>query len=323
MRVSKRIITSFAALVLAFPVFAEQTGTTAVLWRDQGDVVALNLLDGPGGKTRAPGTDFKFIEESKSGTAPKFIVEDENGARWKVKLGPEAKPETASARLMWAAGYFADEDYYRAQIRVQGMKPLSRGKKYVSDGGLVREARLERADEGKKSREWSWYETRVAGMREFNGLRVMMALINNWDLKADNNSVDDQGDAGQRYLVSDLGASLGRTGSGFTRSKGVMSDYVQTKFVKKVTPDHVDLVMHSRPFFLLYVFSHKYYSARTRMESIARHIPIADARWLGNRLGQLSTEQIGDCFRAAGFSPTEVEGYTRIVMQRIDALKKL
>jgi hypothetical protein len=323
MRVSKRIFTSFVALVLALPVFAQQAGTASVLWRDWGDVAALNLLDGPGGKTRAPGTAFKFIGESKSGTAPKFDVEDENGARWKVKLGPEAKPETAATRLVWAAGYFADEDYYRPQIRVQGMKPLSRGKKYISDDGLVREALLERAGDVKKSRDWSWYETRVAGTREFNGLRVLMALINNWDLKADNNSVYDQGDAGQRYFVTDLGASLGRTGSSFSRSKGVMKDYVETKFVRKVTPDHVDFVMHSRPFFLLYIFRHDYYSLRTRMESVTRRIPIADARWLGNLLGRFSTNQIGDCFRAAGFSPAEVEGYNRVVMQRIDALKKL
>ena len=202
-----------------------------------------------------------------------------------MKLGPEAKPETAATRLVWAAGYFADEDYYRPQIRVQGMKPLSRGKKYVSDGGLVRGARLERQGGGKKLKNWSWYETRVAGTREFNGLRVMMALINNWDLKEVNNAVYDEGGAGQRYVVSDLGASFGRTGNPFSRSKGVMKDYVQTKFVKKVTPDHVDFVMHSRPFFLT-IFNFPNYRFRTRMESVTRHIPIADARWLGNLLGQ-------------------------------------
>jgi len=318
-----RVCTAFVALVLALPVFAQQPGTAAVLWRDRGDLAALNLLDGPGGKTRAPGTDFKFIGELKSGTAPKFEVEDENGAKWKVKLGPETKAETAATRLVWAAGYFTGEDYYRPQIRVQGMKPLSRGQKYVSDGGLVRGARLERQGGGKKLKNWSWYETRFDGTREFNGLRVMMALINNWDLKEINNGVYDEGGADGRYEVSDLGASLGRTGSSFSRSKGVMKDYVQTTFVKKVTPDSVDFVMHSRPFFLLYIFSHDYYDLRTRMESVTRHIPIADARWLGNLLGQLSTAQICDCFRAAGFSPAEVEGYTRVVMQRIDALKKL
>jgi len=329
MRVYKRIFCCIVFLFLALPVSAQQAGqvvqagTTHVLWRDPGDISSRNLIVGAGEKARAPGTNFKFIEESRSGSAPKFDVEDENGAKWKVKLGPEAQAETAATHLLWAVGYFTDEDYYRPQIRVQGMKPLSRGKEYVSDGGLVRGARLKRADDEKNSQDWSWYETPVAGTREFNGLRVMMALINNWDLKADNNSVSDQGDAGQHYFVSDLGASLGRTGSSFSRSKGVMKDYVQTKFVEKVTADHVDFVMHSRPFFLLCFFSHNYYSVRTRMESVTKHIPIADARWLGKLLGQLSTDQIGDCFRAGGFSPAEVEGYSRVVMQRIEALKKL
>ncbi len=322
MRVSKRIFTSFVAFVLALPVFAQQAGTAVELWRDRGDVAALNLLDGPGGKTRAPGTEFKFIEESMNGTAPKFDVEDENGVKWKVKLGPEVKPETAATRLVSAAGYFTDDDYYRPQIRVQGMKRLSRGNQYISEGGLVRGTRLERRGGGKKVKDWSWYQTGIDGTREFNGLRVMMSLINNWDLKEVNNAVYDEGSAGQRYVVSDLGASFGRTGSPFTRSKGVMKDYVQTSFIKKVTPDHVDFVMHSRPFFLT-IFNFPNYRFRTRMESIPRHIPIADARWLGSLLGQLSTAQIGDCFRAGGFSPAEVEGYTRAVMQRIDALKML
>jgi hypothetical protein len=322
MRVYRRIFSSLVVLFLALPAFAQEGGTTGALWRDRGDVATLDLLDGPGGKEHRPGSNFKFIEESKSGTSPKFEVEDENGTKWKVKLGREAKSETAATRLVWAAGYFAEEDYYRPQIRVQGMKRLSRGQKYVSDGGLVREARLERQDGGKKLKNWSWYHNPYVGTREFNGLRVMMALINNWDLKEINNGVYDEGGAEGRYVVSDLGASLGRTGNNFARSRGVMKDYAETKFIKKVTPESVDFVMHSRPFFLT-IINFPNYRFRTRMESVAKHIPIADARWLGNRLGQFSPEQISDCFRAAGFSLAEVEGYTRVVMQRIEALKKL
>jgi hypothetical protein len=321
MRVCSRIFSSLVVLLLALPAFAQQAGTTAALWRDRGDVAALDLLDGPGGKEHQPGTNFKFIEESKSGTAPKFDVEDENGAKWKVKLGPEVKSETAATRLVWAAGYFTDEDYYRPQIRVQGMKQLSRGQKYVSDGGLVREARLERQGVGKKLKNWSWYDNPFVGTREFNGLRVMMALINNWDLKEINNEILDEGGT-LRYEVADLGASLGRTGKPFGRSKGEMKDYAETKFIKKVTPDYVDLVMHSRPFSLTLI-NFPNYRFRTQMEGVTKHIPIADARWLGKRLGQFSPKQISDCFRAAGFSPAEVEGYTRVVMQRIEALKKL
>jgi hypothetical protein len=149
-----------------------------------------------------------------------------------------------------------------------------------------------------------------------------MALINNWDLKENNNDVYEKGGAEGRYVISDLGASLGRTGNSFARSRGVMKDYAETKFIKKVTPEYVDFVMHSRPFFLA-IFSFPYYLSRTRMESVATHIPIADARWVGNRLGEFSPEQIRDCFRAAGFSSAEVEGYARVVMQRIETLKKL
>ncbi|MBP1596562.1 MAG: hypothetical protein H6Q05_1939 [Acidobacteria bacterium] len=322
MRYHKRIFSIFLVLFLALPAFAQQAGTTVALWRDRGDVPAMDLLDGPGGKNRQPGTNFTFIKETIGGTSPKFEVEDENGSKWKVKLGREAKSETAATRLLWAAGYHADEDYYRPQIHVKGMKPLSRGQEYVSDGGIVREARLERQDGGKKLKNWSWYDNPFVGTREFNGLRVMMALINNWDLKENNNDIYDEGGAEGRYVISDLGASLGRTGSSFARSRGVMKDYEETRFVTKVTPEYVDFVMHSRPFFLT-IFYFPYYFHRTRMESVAKHIPIADARWLGNRLGQLSPEQIRDCFRAAGFSPAEVEGYARVVMQRIEALQKL
>jgi hypothetical protein len=321
MRVYSRIFSSLVFLFLALPVFAQQAGTTAALWRDRGDVATLDLLDGPGGKEHQPGTNFKFIEESKGGSSPKFDVEDENGTKWRVKLGHEVKSETAATRLVWAAGYFVDEDYYRPQIHVQGMKRLSRGRKYVSDYGFVREARLERQGVGKKLKNWSWYENPFVGTREFNGLRVMMALINNWDLKEINNGVFDV-NGEPRYEVTDLGASLGRTGNNFGRSRGVMKDYAESKFIKKVKPESVDFVMHSRPFFLT-IINFPNYRFRTRMESVAKHIPIADARWIGNRLGQFSPEQIGDCFRAAGFSSAEVEGYTRVVMQRIEALKKL
>jgi hypothetical protein len=309
------------ALFLAFPSFAQQTGTASALWSDRGDPAALDILNGPGGKEHQPGISFKFVEESMNGSSPKFVVEDENGAKWKVKLGHEVKSETAATRLVWAAGYSVDEDYYRSQIQVQGMKRLSRGREFVSGDGIVREVRLERQGAGKKLKNWSWYHNPFVGTREFNGLRVMMALINNWDLKEINNdTIDINGEP--RYAVADLGASLGRTGNSFNRSRGVMKDYVETKFVKKVTAKDVSLVMHSRPFFLA-IFNFPYYHTRTRMERVAKHIPIEDARWIGNLLGRFSAEQIRDCFRAAGFSPEEVEGYAGIVMQRIEALKKL
>ena len=321
MRVFGRVVSTLVAICLSPPVLAQQAGRTAVIWHDRGDIAALDLVGGPGGKDHGPGHDLRFIAESPGGTSPKFEVEDERGIRWKVKLGEEAKSETAATRLLWAAGYVVDEDYYRPEIRVLGLTSLARGQEFVSPDGIVTGARLERQDGRETSTTWSWYENPFIGRREFNGLRMMMALINNWDLKDANNRVFDTAGGGE-YGITDLGATFGRTGNSITRSKGVPKDYADTRFIDEVTPTHVDFVMQSRPFFPL-VFHLPRYRSRTRMESIVKQIPIADARWIGIRLGRLSPDQIRDCFRAAGFSPADVEVYEDVVTRRISALKNL
>lgn len=321
MRVYNGCVATILALFLALPILAQNTGTTGVIWQDRGDAALMDLVGGPGGKDHEPGINFKFIKESQGGTSPKFEVEDERGIRWKVKLGAEAQSETAATRLLWAAGYFVDENYYRSQIRVQGLTRLARGQEFVSNGDTVSGARLEREIEGEEST-WGWYDNIFVGTREFNGLRVMMALLNNWDLKEVNNGSSSTPAGEGQYRINDLGATLGNTGNNFNRSKGIAKEYAETRFVEKVTPSHVDFVMHSRPFFLS-VVNFPNYRDRTRMESVVKGIPIDDARWIGNRLGQFSTGQISDCFRAAGFSTTDVEVYTRIVTQRIAELEKL
>jgi hypothetical protein len=309
-------------LCLAVAVSAQQPGRAAVIWHDRGDAAALDLVGGPGGRAHEPGEQLRFIEESDSGTSPKFDVEDEHGVRWKVKLGEEARSETAATRLLWAAGYVVDEDYYRPGIRVLGLPRLARGQEFVSDEGIVMGARLERLGGGGEAATWSWYDNPFVGTREFNGLRVMMALLNNWDLKDVNNRVFDTVAGGEQYGITDLGATFGRTGNIITRSKGVSRDYAETKFIAKVTATHVDFVMQSRPFFPLVVHVPNYRS-RTRMEGIVKRVPLADARWIGDHLGRLSVDQIRDAFRASGFSPAEVEAFTQVVVERIRALKDL
>ena len=68
---------------------------------------------------------------------------------------------------------------------------------------------------------WKWFENPFIGTRELNGLRVVMALLNNWDLISENNKIYDV-DGQRRYIVSDLGASFGKSGNEFTRKKGNM-----------------------------------------------------------------------------------------------------
>jgi hypothetical protein len=293
----------------------------AVIWHQTIDINQLNLFYGVGGKQDAPSADakYKFKNEDMNGTSPKFDVEDDKGIKWRVKLGQEPRAETAATRLLFAAGYFVDEDYYVDELHVEGLPPLKRGQSFVTSDGIVHGARLERRmKEVKKLGTWDWFKNPFVGTKEFNGLRVMMAVVNNWDLKTINNSIYEVNEEAE-YAVSDVGATFGKTGNPIHRSKSVLKDYEDSKFIDKVTPDFVDFVMHSRPP-LLAAVNIPNYEKRTEMQDITKHIPRADAKWLGQRLSQLTEEQIRDCFRAGGYTQEEVEGYAAVIQNRIAAL---
>jgi hypothetical protein len=298
---------------------------TAVLWRAPHDIASRNLFYGPGGESHHPGRIFTFVKEDLKGSNPKFVVEDENRQRWKVKLGDEARPETAASRLVWAIGFFADEDYFMGDLQVKGLTGhLSRGQNLVDANGSVHSARLEREPKNrKKAGLWHWKRNPFSGTRELNGLRVMMALINNWDLKDENNTVYKE-KSGRVFLVSDLGASFGTTGADLSnrRAKGNLRSFRHSKFIVKVTSEFVDFEEPARPSFF-YVFNPWRYGQRLRLVWIGRHIPRADAKWTGRLLSQLSSDQIRDAFRAAGYSREEVEGFSQVVEDRIAQLNGL
>jgi hypothetical protein len=296
----------------------------ALIWRDPGDVAALNLIDGAGGRSHAPDPNslYKFIREDLDGTNPKFDVDDAQGTHWKAKLGEEARPETAATRLLWAVGYFTTEDYYLPQIKVTGLAALRRGQSFLSRDGTVRGVRLKReSNDGKKQANWDWFQNPFLKTNELNGLRVMMAVLHNWDLSTANNAiVDIRGE--RRYMVSDVGATFGNTGNSLTRSKSDLRQYAGARFIDRTTADSVDFVMHSRPF-VLSIVNLGNYRNRTRMEEVTKGIPRADARWIGERLGRLSEEQLRDAFRAGGYTPEEVEGYAQAIRKMIAELNAL
>lgn len=290
------------------------------IWQHPYDIRTRNLFYGPGGRAGRPRGPFRFIEEDGGGSNPKFVVADARGMRWKVKLGNEAKPETAATRLLWAVGYFADVNYYLPRLRVEGLPKFRRGQKYTSPNGTAHGARLERIV--KKADDWSWFENPFTGTKEFNGLRVMMALMNNWDLKQENNAIYDLRGGERRYVVNDLGDTFGKTGGDWSRSQGNLEDYLSSEFIDDTTPTTVNLVLHSRPP-VIYAALVPYYIKRVRLEKITEDIPRAHARWIGQWLARLSNKQISDAFRAAGYAPREMNAYTRKVRERINLLKSL
>jgi hypothetical protein len=306
----------------------ESTGKVhPVLWRNPSDISSRNLFYGPGGKEHEPHSTYTFVKEDLSGSNPKFVVRDEIGVEWKVKMGAEAKPETVASRLVWAVGYLANEDYFVADLRVQGLPShLHRGQNRVSPDGLVHAVRLKRdPKDEKKVGNWHWRQNVFTGTRELNGLRVMMAMINNWDLLDENNAIyAEKGSQDRIYMVSDLGASFGTAGATWplTKSKGNLVSYRHSKFITKTKPEYVSFEEPGPPS-LLWFFYLKDYFRRWPMRRIGRNIPRADVKWIGDLLGQLSPDQIRDAFRAAGYSSQEVDGFAGVVQERIAALKAL
>jgi hypothetical protein len=298
-----------------------------ILWQDPKDIRARNLFYGPGGHQGQPKEPFTFLEEDHGGSNPKFDVRDADGKHWKVKLGVEARPETAAARLLWAVGFITNENYLLSEAKVSGMPPhLNRGTNLVEPGGTVRAARLQKPPRGKKVGNWDWKHNPFVGTREFNGLRVMMALISNWDLKTENNSMYSEEDDSRPvlYEVSDLGTAFGRSGESYrsSTSKANLKAYQHSKFVTKVTKDRVSFNFPTHlPY--LYIFNLPLFISESRAHWIGHDIPKADVQWISSLLAQLSPEQIRDAFRAAGYSPDQVEAYSAVVQARIAQLERL
>ena len=290
-------------------------GTIArpVLWEDPTDIESRDLFNGPGGAEGAPDPNGKFTFESRStkGTSEKIHVEDDKGRKWTVKFGAEAKPETTATRIVWAAGYHVDQDYFVKRTHI-----LGRG------GFDVWDVRFERRDDGYKEEGlWSWESNPFNGTRELQGLKVLMALLNNWDLKIDNNKIvrpskKSGADRDERiYYDADLGATLGSTGSFFAKlpffgnapagSKGDPDGYSKQIFIDGVKNGQV-------------VFHYK-----GKDPKALEGVTVENARWMGNLLGRLSDKQLTDAFRAGGFSDSEVAIYVGAVRDRINQLKNL
>ena len=314
---------------------ATEKSSETQFWRDPVDIQSRSLLYGQGGREHQPAEgSFVFEKEDNEATTPKFTVHDANGTKWKVKLGDEARPETVATRFVWAAGFFTDEDYFLPQITVSSMPDhVHRGKQFISSGGIMNGARLEREiPEQKKIGIWKWKDETVAGTREWNGLRVLMALINNWDLKDVNNSIyqiQSKKASGPEmnpltYLISDLGATFGPVSLDLHRKsdKGELAAYSRTKFIRNANAQDVDFYVPGVPSPIFLFTPHAYFSRR-HMVWIGRDIPIADARWMGTVLGKLSPQQIRDAFRAGGYSADEVEAFSAIMEKRIASLVAL
>jgi hypothetical protein len=260
---------------------------------------ARDLFWGPGGKDAAPSPQatYRFVARDVTGHSRGYDVRDPEGRLWSVKLGPEAQPEVVVSRLLWAAGYFQPATYYLSSWTLVG----------TSDANPQPPGRFRLEAEGEtRVGRWSWSSNPFVGTTPLRGLFVLMVMVNNWDLKTEQNPQYELtgGHAGplRRYAVRDLGASLGGTRWFFPGSKNNLDDFERERFIRSVRDGHVRF----------------HYHGAWREPHLKRGVTPADVRWISARLARLTPVQWSDAFRAAGYNETETQRYVVRLRQKVD-----
>ena len=316
---SSRILSTLAATILlvlssATATYSQDEKQKKQLPQGEADPLARallilrleDLLLGPGGERMKPDLSrLTFIKEEKGGYSKKYRVKDAKGRVWVAKIGKEAQSETAAVRLVWAVGYVTEINYLAPRVTIEGKGTFE---------NVRFEARPENVD---RFDEWRWASNPFSGKRELQGLKILMALMENWDLKDENNRilVVSNGNRNElHYIVSDLGTTFGKTGGqkspmAFIRSiKGSRNepeDYVKDEFIDGVEGNNVRLDYDGKN------------------SDIMRDITVADAKWIGGLLSRLSDRQLQDAFQAANYRSNQVDMLTRSVRKRINELVNL
>jgi hypothetical protein len=290
----------FAAILVTLGTFvltsAQSPGTAnpgananlEELWQAPDNITTRDLFHGSGGAELAPKSDapFTWVATDTTGYSGGFDVRGQDGREWSVKLGPEAQTEVVASRILWAIGYHQPPTYYVKSWQLSG-----------GPGGQQPEARFRTSFEGAAVEgDWSWKENPFVSTQPFRGLIVANILINSWDWKTSNNKIYRHSDGARRFVVRDLGASLGKTSSSKLLwtipmrglGQGTRNDvdgFESQGFIKQVGENEVE------------------FDFDTIYGSVVDLVRPADVKWTAELLNQLTDRQWDDAFRAADYSP--------------------
>jgi hypothetical protein len=293
------------ARVLYQPLQAPSPATVEQLWQEPVDLEARDLFHGPGGAALVPQpVTYMFVSRKTSGTNPGYDVRDPQGRLWSVKLGEESQSEVTASRILWALGFHQPPTYHVDGWTLSGPdapeQPAGRFRAEVPDEEVIDE--------------WSWYENQFIGSPAFAALVTVNLLVNNWDFKTSNNKIymvtNDDGLREQRYVVRDLGGSLGEARQPrflswfpFLRhkqgSKNDLGDFEAQGFVRAIEDGQVE------------------FDYRGIDDALVDSVTASDLRWAGVLLARLSDDQWQDAFRAGGYAPDERVRYVRKIQEKI------
>jgi len=280
----------------------------AQLWQAPDDIASRDLYLGPGGADFVPTREpFTFVAHDRTGTSPGFDVRDSTGRAWDVKQGPEAQSEVAASRILWAIGYHQPPTHYVEQWTLTGNGAGSAEGPQTSGRFRPDRVALER-----EIGEWAWDENPFIGTRPFGGLIVANLMLNSWDWKASNNKIYDflpgvtRDQIGtlpmRRYVVRDLGASLGKT------SYPTLLKWFRLRgFGQGSRNDLEDF--ESQRFLLASEDGRPHFDYRGIYNHVVDAVVFEDVRWTCALLSRLSDKQLDDAFRAGGYSPADRARY--------------
>jgi hypothetical protein len=295
-----------AAVALAGPAAeAQQADKKAVLWKDPGNIAALDLFWGKGAAERAPKGPFTFLKQDSSGVQPKIDVRDASGREWDVKFGEEVHAEIAANRLVWALGYVAEEMYFVPTGAILGMTDPGKFKNFITPDGSFTRASFRLRGDGSKRAEQRWtFETNpFVNTQELSGLAILMTMLCNWDIQGTRNNRVLIVDGEEHYIVSDLGATFGKMGAfPVPKSKWNLVDFRKEEFIEKVEDGKIDL-------------DYEGYGGINK-------VSVEHARWFSRLTSQLTDDQLRAALKASGASESEIAGFSARLREKINELQK-
>jgi hypothetical protein len=278
----------------------------AELWRGPDDITTRDLFHGAGGATAAPaaGATYTWVATDTTGYSPGYEVRSEDGRMWDVKLGIEAQTEVVASRVLWAIGYHQPVTYYVPNWQLSG-----------GPGGAQQGARFRLESDAEVIGDWSWSDNEFIGTQPYHGLIVTNVLLNSWDWKTSNNKIyrSKNGESpAQRYVVRDLGASLGGTKPsrllwilpipvrGFGQgSRNNIDDFEAQGFIKRFDENTVD------------------FDFDTIYGSVLDLVRPSDVKWTAELLNRVTDAQWDDAFRAADYSTDIRQRFIRKIKAKI------
>ena len=290
------------------PTMPAEDVELAELWKAPVNIADADFFYGSWGREHAPdpADTYRFLRSNTSDNNPGMKVADSAGRQWDVKQAShdrsralEGPIEVVVSRILSGIGYHQPPVYYLPSFMLRDTfgERIEPGGRFRLHGGSLE-------DHGS----WSWQQNPFVGTRPYNGLLVILIMLNSSDLKNSNNALYEVRTGKERlrwFVVRDLGIALGSTGR-VSPPRGDIDAFEEHGFITGVESGFVTFD---------YRGDHE--------ELIQRRITPDDVRWAGELLGRITYRQWRDVFRAGGFDEDTASRFIARLQLKVTVARNL